>query len=157
MVLKPSKGFPGGTSGKEPACQCRRHKGCRFNPWMGKNPWRRACTPIQYSCQENPMDRRGWWATVHGITKSQTGLKLLSTHTKPSKLYFFRTVQDSSYCCFLILIRGNDPKMMFIVLIIQETFVLYIKISSLKVTFSNSVNLHLFKCRVRICTKKSYP
>ena len=25
-------GFPGGASGKEPACQCRRHKRCRFNP-----------------------------------------------------------------------------------------------------------------------------
>ena len=24
---------------------------------------------------ENPMDRRAWWATVHGVTKSQTGLK----------------------------------------------------------------------------------
>ena len=29
-------------------------------------------TPPQYSCLENPMDREGWWATVHGGTKSQT-------------------------------------------------------------------------------------
>ena len=36
---------PGGASGKEPACQCRRHKRCRFNPWVGKNPWRRAWQP----------------------------------------------------------------------------------------------------------------
>ena len=28
-------GLPGGTSGKEPACQCRRHKRCRFDPWEG--------------------------------------------------------------------------------------------------------------------------
>ena len=35
-------GFPGGASGEEPACQCRRHKRCRFNPWVGKIPWRRA-------------------------------------------------------------------------------------------------------------------
>ena len=34
--------FPGGASGKEPACQCRRHKRHRFNPWVGKIPWRRA-------------------------------------------------------------------------------------------------------------------
>ena len=33
-------GFPGGTSGKEPACQCRRHERCRFDPWVGKVPWR---------------------------------------------------------------------------------------------------------------------
>ena len=25
-----------GASGKEPACQCRRHKRCRFNPWVRK-------------------------------------------------------------------------------------------------------------------------
>ena len=25
--------------------------------------------PLQYSCLENPMDRRVWWATVHGVTK----------------------------------------------------------------------------------------
>ena len=29
-------GFPSGTSGKEPACQCRRHKTHRFNPWVMK-------------------------------------------------------------------------------------------------------------------------
>ena len=29
-------GFPGGASGKEPACQCRRHKRHGFNPWVGK-------------------------------------------------------------------------------------------------------------------------
>ena len=30
--------------------------------------------PLQYSCLENPMDRRAWWAAVHGVTKSQTRL-----------------------------------------------------------------------------------
>ena len=30
--------------------------------------------PLQYSCLENPMDRGVWWATVHGVAKSQTGL-----------------------------------------------------------------------------------
>ena len=30
------KGFPGGTSGKESSCQCRRHKRSRVNPWGGK-------------------------------------------------------------------------------------------------------------------------
>ena len=41
-------GFPGGASGKEPACQCRRFKRLRFNPWIGKTPWRRAqqSTPV---------------------------------------------------------------------------------------------------------------
>ena len=35
-------GFPGGASGKEPPCQCRR---CRFDPWVGQIPWRRKWQP----------------------------------------------------------------------------------------------------------------
>ena len=31
-------------------------------------------TPLQYSCLENPMDGRAWWAAVHGVAKSQTQL-----------------------------------------------------------------------------------
>ena len=38
-------GFPGGANGKEPACQCRRRKRSRFDPWVGKIPWRRAWQP----------------------------------------------------------------------------------------------------------------
>ena len=38
-------GFPGGISGKEPTCQCRRHKRLGFSPWVGKIPWRRAWQP----------------------------------------------------------------------------------------------------------------
>ena len=33
--------FPGGASGKEPACRCRRHKRSGFDPWVGKIPWRK--------------------------------------------------------------------------------------------------------------------
>ena len=32
-------GFPGGPSDEESACQCRSHKRCRFDPWVGKIPW----------------------------------------------------------------------------------------------------------------------
>ena len=35
----------GGARGKEPACSCRRHKTCGFDPWVGKIPWRRAWQP----------------------------------------------------------------------------------------------------------------
>ena len=57
-----------------------RHKRCRFSPWVGKIPWRRACNPFQYSCLENPVDRGAWRATVHRVTKSQTRLKWLNMH-----------------------------------------------------------------------------
>ena len=36
-------------------------------------------TPLQYSCLENPMDGGAWWAAVHGVSKSWTRLKWLST------------------------------------------------------------------------------
>ena len=39
------EGFPGGASGKELTCQCRRHKGCGLNPSVKKIPWRRAWQP----------------------------------------------------------------------------------------------------------------
>ena len=38
-------GFPGDASGKEPACQCRRHKRHGFDPWVRKIPWRRTWEP----------------------------------------------------------------------------------------------------------------
>ena len=39
------KGFQGVTSGKESACQRRRQKRHRFNPWVGKIPWSRKWQP----------------------------------------------------------------------------------------------------------------
>ena len=33
---------------------------------------------LQYSCLENPMDRRAWWATGHRVTQSQTQLSDLA-------------------------------------------------------------------------------
>ena len=38
-------GFPGGASNKEPPGQCRRCKRHRFNPWVGKIPWKKAQQP----------------------------------------------------------------------------------------------------------------
>ena len=37
--------FPGGASGKESACRCRRHKIPKFDLWVGKIPWRREWQP----------------------------------------------------------------------------------------------------------------
>ena len=42
-------------------------------------------TPLQYSCLENPMDGGAWWAAVHGVARSRTRLKRLSSmQEKPS-------------------------------------------------------------------------
>ena len=43
-------------------------------PGSGISPGEGNDNPLQYSCLENPMDRGGWWVTIHGVTKSQTQL-----------------------------------------------------------------------------------
>ena len=75
-------GFPGGASGKEPACQCRRCNRRAFDPWVRKIPWRKAwqLTPV-FSPGES-HGQRSLAATVHGITQSETRLKRLSTYAQ---------------------------------------------------------------------------
>ena len=41
-------------------------------PGSGRSPGGGHVNPFQYSCLENPMDKRTWLATVHGVKKSQT-------------------------------------------------------------------------------------
>ena len=74
------EGFPGGTSGKEPTCQYRSHKGRQFDLWVRKIPWRRAWQPTPVFLPEGSHGGGGWQATVHGVTKSHTLLKRLSRH-----------------------------------------------------------------------------
>jgi len=42
-------------------------------PGLGRSPGRRNGNSLQYSLG-NSMDRGGWWATIHGVAKSQTQL-----------------------------------------------------------------------------------
>ena len=64
-------GFPGGSDGKESACNAGDPG---LIPESGRSPGEGNGYPLQYFCLENPMDRRAWWATVHGVSKSQTQL-----------------------------------------------------------------------------------
>ena len=60
-------------------------------PGGGRCPEDGRGNPLQYSRLENPTDRGAWWATVHGVTESQTQLKppsmpaciLLAANLKP--------------------------------------------------------------------------
>ena len=65
--------FPGGASGKEPACQCRRHKRCGFNPWVGKIHWRRKWQPTPVFLPGESHGQRSLTGyRVHEVTKSWT-------------------------------------------------------------------------------------
>ena len=66
------RGFPGGTSGKDSTCRCRRCKRHRFNPWVGKTSRRRKWQPLQYSCLGNPTGRGDGRATDHRVTELDT-------------------------------------------------------------------------------------
>ena len=65
-------GFPGGTSSKEPSCQCRRLREAGSIPGLGRSPGVGNSNLLQYSGLENSMDRGAWWATVHGTAESET-------------------------------------------------------------------------------------
>ena len=54
-------GFPHRSVSKESACKAG---GPSSTPQLGKSPGEGNGNPLQYSCLENPMDRRAWWATV---------------------------------------------------------------------------------------------
>ena len=63
--------MPGGLEVKASACNAG---ALGLIPGSGRSPGEGNGNPLQYSCLENPMDRRAWWATVHGVVKSRTRL-----------------------------------------------------------------------------------
>ena len=75
-------GLLGGSVGEKPACNAGATGDKGLIPALGRFPGGGNGNPLQYSILENPMDRGGWWATVHGITKSRTWLKHAPTHMR---------------------------------------------------------------------------
>ena len=69
----PILGFPSGSDGRESACNAGDPGSI---PGLGRFPEGGNGSPLQCSCLKNPMDRKAWWATVHGVGKSRT----LSSH-----------------------------------------------------------------------------
>ena len=74
--LMSSLGLPGGSVVKNAPANAG---DAGLIPGSGRSPGGGNGNPLQYSCLENPMDREGWWATVHAVTKSWTWL---NTHTQ---------------------------------------------------------------------------
>ena len=75
--------FPGGTSGKEPSCQFRRHKEMQVWSLSPEDPLEEGmATHSSILVWRIPMDWGAWRATVHGVAKSWTWLKWLSIHTR---------------------------------------------------------------------------
>ena len=85
-------------SGKESSCQCRRY---RFDPWVGKIPWRRKWqNPLQYSCWENSMDRGAGGYSPRDHKESDTTEWLsIHSHTR-DKIENVSENLHITYSCF---------------------------------------------------------
>ena len=64
---------------------------------------------LQYSFLENPMDTAAWWATVHQVGKSQTGLKLLNTHSTYERMTNLTQKGEIQGMC--VCVQGNCGEM----------------------------------------------
>ena len=78
--------FSGGSAGKESACNMGDPGSI---PGLRRSPGEGNGYPLQYSCLENSM---GWWATVHGVAKSQGQL---------SDLHFYFQVRHKLFFCYV--------------------------------------------------------
>ena len=57
-----------------------------LTPGLGRSPGVGNGNPLQDSCLKIPIDRGAWWATVHRVTKSCTGLKQRRMNTYMHKM-----------------------------------------------------------------------
>ena len=84
-----------------------------FIPKLGRFPEEANGNPLQYSCLENPTDRGTWWAIVHGVAKSWTRLKQLSTLIIIKwwkQLSINRMTNGQKKCSVSIQLNSNQPQ-----------------------------------------------
>ena len=79
-------GSSGGSLVKNPPVNSGDPRHMSLIPELGRSPGEGNGNPLQYSCLENAMDREARWATVHGVTKSQTWLR---THTHTQDMFSY--------------------------------------------------------------------
>ena len=65
---------------------------------LGRSPGEGNGTLLQYSCLENPMVRGAWWAAVHGVTNSQTWLRL---NDNSNEILTWTCINNSGYLSHL--------------------------------------------------------
>ena len=71
-------GFPGGSSGKEPAANAGDISNAGLILGWGGSPGAGHGNPLQYSCLENPIDRGNWWATVKMLFICKGGIIVIN-------------------------------------------------------------------------------
>ena len=165
-LVKPSynfyRGLPGGASGKGPACQCKLdiRDTCSI-PGCGRSLGAGHSNLLQYSCLENPTDRRAWQAEVLSVTQSQTQLKQLST----AQLFIFFLIvyycymfeaekcQSMNYVILTLTPEQtfNIPSDLSSILLKQRDILIYLTIKDIK----NILDHKMFQKNTGICPYSS--
>ena len=111
LLLGPSRerqGPPGGPDSKESACNAEDTGDLGLIPKLGRPPGGGHGNPLQYSCLENPADRRAWWGHRESRLSNSTRERasfLCAGHslrsTTPSPAYF------SPVLCFILHTPGK--------------------------------------------------
>ena len=64
-------GFPAGAVAEKPLANAGDSRDAGSVPGLGRSPGEGNGYSLQHSCLESSMDRRAWWATVHGVAKTE--------------------------------------------------------------------------------------
>ena len=68
--------FPGGSVVKNTPANAGAAGDMSLIPGWRRSPGGGNGNPLQYSCQDSPVDRGAWQATIHGVTKSQAWVSM---------------------------------------------------------------------------------
>ena len=78
---RPNGEFPRWHTGKQTACQCRKHKRHGFNPWVGKLPWKWKRQPALVFLPGKSLEKGTWQAIGHRDHKESDTTEHACTHT----------------------------------------------------------------------------
>ena len=123
-------GFPGHASCKNPPANAEGIRDTGSVPGWGRSPGGGLGNSLQYSCLENPRDRRAWGATVHRVAELEW-LKWLSTCsvcmylttftiTSPEKPPLQSTMDDGH--CLVCGVKGLWVKLLYLLINISVCF-----------------------------------
>ena len=71
---------------KNPRASTEDTRSAGLIPGLGRFPGEGNGHPLQYSCLENLMDRKAWWATVPGVTKELDMTQQLNNNNKTNTI-----------------------------------------------------------------------